>query len=118
MPTDEPRRQVDADLVVVSRKWFDWATAQLASIPPLRDAMEQSRQAVIMTRIQSEQLVGVKVLAERFGPPPSWWYVKSERGEVPSYRLGKYRRFKLSEVEAWVAQQRQGVHPENGMGGP
>ena len=57
-------------------------------------------------------MVTVKELSQRFGPPPSWWYVKSERGEVPSYRLGKYRLFKLSEVEAWVAQQRQEVRPE------
>jgi excisionase family DNA binding protein len=55
-----------------------------------------------------EPMVGVKELAARYGPPPSWWYVKAERGEIPSYRLGKYRRFKLSEIAAWVDSQRQG----------
>ncbi len=56
----------------------------------------------------AEPFVGVRDLHERFGPPESWWYTKAESGEIPSYKLGKYRRFKLSEVEAWLEAQRQG----------
>jgi excisionase family DNA binding protein len=58
-----------------------------------------------------EKLVGVKELAERFGPPVSWWYAKAEQGEVPSFRIGKYRRFKISEVQSWLEAQRQGPRP-------
>jgi hypothetical protein len=42
------------------------------------------------------------------GPALSWWYSAAEAGKVPSYKLGKYRLFKLSEIEAWVVSQRSG----------
>jgi excisionase family DNA binding protein len=55
-----------------------------------------------------EPFVDVKKLEEVFGTPRSWWYQKAEDGKVPSYRIGKYRRFRISEIEAWLAAQRQG----------
>jgi excisionase family DNA binding protein len=51
---------------------------------------------------------GVADLESRYGPKASWWYAKAEAGEIPSYKLGKYRRFKFSEIEEWLAAQRQG----------
>jgi excisionase family DNA binding protein len=56
----------------------------------------------------AERLLDVRDLAERYGPPPSWWYAKAEAGEIPSFKLGKYRRFRLDEIEAWLESQRQG----------
>jgi excisionase family DNA binding protein len=53
-------------------------------------------------------LVSVIDLEARFGLARSWWYSMAESGRVPSYRLRKYRRFKLSEVAAWLEQQRCG----------
>ena len=58
-----------------------------------------------------EPLVGVKELAKRYGPPESWWYTRAEDGDCPSYKLGKYRKFRLSEVEAWIQAQRKGKRP-------
>jgi len=55
-----------------------------------------------------EQLVGVHDLKEKYGPPASWWYQAAERGDVPSYKLGKYRRFKPSEIERWLESRRSG----------
>ena len=55
-----------------------------------------------------DRMVGVKELAERFGPPESWWYQAAETGRVPSYKIGKYVRFKLAEVARWIDEQRQG----------
>jgi excisionase family DNA binding protein len=55
--------------------------------------------------------VGVKELVERYGPPASWWYTAAETGRIPSYKLGKYRRFRVDEVEAWLEAQRQGPRP-------
>ena len=55
--------------------------------------------------------VGVKDLKERFGPPESWWYAQAEAGRIPSYKVGKYRRFKLDEIERWLAEQKQGPRP-------
>lgn len=58
-----------------------------------------------------EPMVDVKKLEEVFGTPRSWWYTAAEDGKIPSYKVGKYRRFRLSEVEAWLVAQRQGARP-------
>ncbi len=57
---------------------------------------------------QDEKLVGVKDLAEKYGPQASWWYQRAEAGDIPSYKLGKYRRFKPSEIERWLESRRSG----------
>jgi len=57
---------------------------------------------------EGTDLVGVRELSRRFGPPTSWWYAAAERGEVPSYKVGKYRLFRLREVEEYIEAQRQG----------
>jgi len=54
-----------------------------------------------------EPLVDVKELTKRYGQPPSWWYVQALTGIVPSYKLGKYVKFRVSEVEAWIQTQRK-----------
>jgi excisionase family DNA binding protein len=61
--------------------------------------------------MEPEPLVDVKRLKELYGNPESWWYQAAETGRVPSYRIGKYRKFRLSEVEAWIKEQRQGPQP-------
>jgi predicted DNA-binding transcriptional regulator AlpA len=58
-----------------------------------------------------EPLVDVKVLHEKYGPPVTWWYSAAERGEVPSFKLGKYRKFRISEVEAWLQSRRSTSEP-------
>jgi excisionase family DNA binding protein len=42
------------------------------------------------------------------GLPLSWLYSKAAAGEIPHIKAGKYLRFRLSEVEAWLAQHRRG----------
>jgi hypothetical protein len=62
----------------------------------------------------SEDLVGVEALADkpRYGKlPASWWYANAEAGKVPSYKIGKYRRFRISEIVAHFDAQRQGPRP-------
>jgi excisionase family DNA binding protein len=47
---------------------------------------------------------------ERFtGLPRSWLYTKAAAGEIPHLKVGKYLPFRLSEVEAWLAQHRRGA---------
>lgn len=58
--------------------------------------------------LKNERLIDVKQLAEELGVPTSWVYSRTrERGPdtIPCLRLGKYRRFRLSEVMAWLEQQ-------------
>ena len=54
-----------------------------------------------------EPMVDVKRLEEVHGIPRSWWYSAAEDGRIPSYKIGKYLRFRMSEIETWLAAQRQ-----------
>jgi excisionase family DNA binding protein len=81
----------------------------LATLPDRRRPMAEG--VVRDLHRVAERMVGVKELEEQHGPPASWWYAKAEAGEIPSYKLGKYRRFKPSEIAAWIESQRQGPRP-------
>lgn len=49
-------------------------------------------------------------LAERLNLPESWVRTEERAGRIPSVRLGKYVRFKLSDVERTLAERsRQGA---------
>jgi excisionase family DNA binding protein len=54
-----------------------------------------------------EPLVDAHAVAEHLGVPVSWVYESARNGGIPHYRLGKYVRFKISEVDAWLAECRR-----------
>jgi excisionase family DNA binding protein len=56
----------------------------------------------------SEKLISVKDLNESTGLPVSWWYAQTAAGTVPHIKIGKYVRFRESEVLAWLDQHRAG----------
>lgn len=58
--------------------------------------------------MEAEKLVDIGEIAKRTGLPVSWIYVNAAKSKIPCYKLGKYVKFRLSEVEAWVQGQRQG----------
>ena len=64
----------------------------------------------------AEEFVDVNELERHFGLPVSWWYTKAEAAQMPSYKIGKYRKFRISEVSSWLETQRQGpvVEARNG----
>ena len=53
-----------------------------------------------------EPLLGPRDVAHMLGLPLSWVYAAAERGELPSFKLGQYRRFRATEVDAWLERQR------------
>jgi excisionase family DNA binding protein len=52
-----------------------------------------------------ENLVTAGELAERLNLPESWVRTEERAGRIPSIRLGKYVRFKLSEVDRALAER-------------
>ena len=42
------------------------------------------------------------------GAPEEYVPIETETGEVPPYRLGRVRRFRLSELQAWGEIRRSG----------
>lgn len=55
-----------------------------------------------------EELIGPAEAAKLLSVPVSWVYSASEAGRIPSFRIGKYRRFRPSELRAWLDEQRNG----------
>lgn len=56
------------------------------------------------TSSSHEPLLTATQVADRLGVPKSWVYEKSALGVVPSIKVGVYRRFKWSQIEAWLEE--------------
>ena len=41
-------------------------------------------------------------VANLLGVPKSWVYEQSRRGRIPTVTLGRYRRYRMEAIEAWV----------------
>lgn len=41
-------------------------------------------------------------VAELLGVPRSWVYEQSRLGRIPTVTLGRYRRYRLQAIEAWI----------------
>jgi excisionase family DNA binding protein len=54
---------------------------------------------------RSEGLLGAPELAKRFGVPESWVREQARLGNLPFLRLGHYVRFRLEEVERYLAER-------------
>jgi excisionase family DNA binding protein len=63
------------------------------------DLLEAIR-AIIREEIKQndEWLLDPEELAERLKVPVSWVYEQSRTGKIPTVRIGRYVRFKLSDV--------------------
>ncbi len=51
-----------------------------------------------------EELLNASELAQHLHLPESWVRTEERLGRIPSVRLGKYVRFRLSDVERTLAQ--------------
>lgn len=64
---------------------------------------------------QPEPLIGIESAADFLAVKKSWLYEQVRLGRVPSYRVGKFRRFRVSELEGWLQGRKDGT---NGAGPP
>jgi excisionase family DNA binding protein len=59
-----------------------------------------------------DALLGVEDVAEILKVPPSWVYEHTRKrtvDRIPGFRLGKYWRFRRSDVLAWLERQKVGT---------
>jgi excisionase family DNA binding protein len=59
----------------------------------------------------NDSLLSVEEVAELFRVPVSWVYEHTRRrspNRIPGFRLGKYWRFRKSDVLAWIERQQVG----------
>jgi excisionase family DNA binding protein len=53
----------------------------------------------------NSRLLDSDEVAERLNLPPTWVREAARRGELPSLKLGHYRRFRSEDVETWLTKQ-------------
>jgi len=53
----------------------------------------------------ASKLLGARELAELFCVPESWVREQARLGNLPSFKLGHYVRFRLEEVERYLADR-------------
>jgi excisionase family DNA binding protein len=83
--------QIPGLLLVLASRWLIETTAK---------ANEQDTMAG-----SPRNLVTAGELAEHLNLPESWVRTEERLGRIPSVRLGKYVRFRVSDVEKAIAQQ-------------
>ncbi len=59
-----------------------------------------------------DTMMTVRELADFLGVHENWVYIHAIAGDVPGYKIGKNRRFRRSEIEAWLEKQRAGSPPQ------
>src|SRR5205823_569746 len=63
-----------------------------------------------------EPWVGVDDLAHALGVSTDWVYEKAAAGDLPSYKFGGHRRFRVSEIENWASHCANGRAVAEGTG--
>lgn len=71
------------------------------SVDALANAIAD-RLAVIVHERTIRPLVDTAEAASILGVPESWLAARARNGEAPCRRLGKYVRFDLAELRAWI----------------
>jgi excisionase family DNA binding protein len=56
---------------------------------------------------EPQKLLTARELSEHLGVPESWVRTEERLARIPGVRLGKYVRFKLSEVEQALAERKR-----------
>ena len=58
--------------------------------------------------MNTEPFVDLEQASAFLGVKPSWTYEQVRVGKLPSYKVGKFRRFRISELEAWMQSRHEG----------
>ena len=62
-----------------------------------------------------DRLLTAEEVAARLGVRPQWVWAQARAGRIPHVRLGRYRRFRESAIEAWVYElERESRQPAPG----
>ena len=54
-----------------------------------------------------QNLVGVRVMAEKLDVPVSWLYSRTRTNEIPYFKVGKYAKFDVERVMEWINEQNE-----------
>jgi len=59
--------------------------------------------------MNTNRLLSADEVAAMLGVTPGWVYQRARQGDLPTVRLGRYRKFRPEAVEDWVRRQESGA---------
>lgn len=103
MNGSKPQDRIEADpLVVLKVSLESW----LRGI--IKDEVEKVLWDLQGNSRRSSALLTVEELAEVLHVPRSWIYDRTRKKKIPHVKVGRYPRFDLNEVLAWLESQQGG----------
>lgn len=54
------------------------------------------------------RLLAAGEVADLLGVPKSWVYAETRAGRIPHVTLGRYRRYRVDAIEAWLTDRERG----------
>ena len=58
------------------------------------------------------RLLTAEEIAERLGVPANWPLAQARAGHMPHVKLGRYTRFDVADVDAWLESLKTGGGPQ------
>lgn len=72
-------------------------------VVPERESEDESASTLLEL---GDPLIGVEELAAFLAVPATWVYERTSARAIPHFRVGRYIRFRASDVESWLSDQR------------
>jgi excisionase family DNA binding protein len=66
------------------------------------------RESVEGPTAAERRLLSADEVAARLGVQPSWVSKAARANRIPHVRVGRYRRFRWSDIEIWLEERRAG----------
>jgi excisionase family DNA binding protein len=57
----------------------------------------------------NKSLLDAEEVAKMLGVKPGWVYARARAGDIPHIVLGRYRKFRLEAIEAWLEEMEVGA---------
>ena len=71
-----------------------------------REVVKAIKPLLVVGKAEDDTLYTVQTLAVRLGVSPQWVYERVQMKEIPHIKIGKFPRFKKSEINKWLDDQR------------
>lgn len=59
-----------------------------------------------------DKLMKAEEVAARLSVPPTWVYAAARNRLIPSVQVGRYVRFRRSDIEAWIEAGGRAADPQ------
>lgn len=83
-------------------------------LKPLMSSLQREKNGRTEGTGQNQRvLMDVQGVAKYLGAKVSWVYDKTRKKEIPHAKVGKYLRFKKSNIDEWLAQKRTAFSFDN-----